>query len=68
MKKGAIISRNGILLFAFRVKQLQRIEKTAQIIDVERFQEKFNTVHVCPEERLKFVPNTKFCSWFISSK
>ena len=60
LKKGGIISRNSILLFVFRVKQLQRIEKTAQIIDVQRFQEKFNTAHVCPEERLKFVPNTNF--------
>ena len=58
LKKGAIISRNGILLFVFRVKQFQRTEKTAQIIDVERFQEKFNTTHVCPEGRLKFVPST----------
>ena len=53
-------SRNGILLFVFRVKQLQHIEKTAQIIDVERFQEKFNTAHICPEGRLKFVPDTNF--------
>ena len=42
----------------FRVKQLQRVEKTVQIIDVERFQEKFNTTHVCPEGRLKFAPDT----------
>ena len=60
LKKGAIISRNGILLFVFRVKQLQRVENTAQIIDVERFQEKFNTAHACPEGRLKFVPDTNF--------
>ena len=60
LKKGTIISRNGILLFVFRVKQLQRIEKTAQIIDVEHFQEKFNTAHVCSGGRLKFVPDTNF--------
>ena len=60
LKKGTIISRNGIVLFVFRVKQLQRIEKTAQIIDVQHFQEKFNTAHVCPGGRLKFVPDTNF--------
>ena len=60
MKKGAIISRNGILLFVFRIKKLQHIEKTAQIVDVERFPEKFNTAHICPEGRLKFVPDTNF--------
>ena len=44
----------------FRIKQLQRIEKTAQIINVEHFQEKFNTARVCPRGRLKFVPDTNF--------
>ncbi|CAF1513551.1 unnamed protein product [Rotaria sordida] len=41
-----------------RVKQLQRIEKTAQIIDVEHFQKQLNTAHVCSGARLKFIPDT----------
>jgi len=42
------------------VNQLQRFEKTAQIIDVEHFQEQLNIAHVCPNARLKFIPDTHF--------
>ena len=60
LKKGGIISHNAILLFVFSVKQLKHIEKAAQIIDVEHFQEKFNTAHVCPGGRIKICSKYRF--------
>ncbi|CAF1474841.1 unnamed protein product, partial [Didymodactylos carnosus] len=41
-----------------RVKQLQCIKKTVQMIDVGHLQEQLNTAHVCPGARLKFIPDT----------
>ncbi|CAF1330046.1 unnamed protein product, partial [Didymodactylos carnosus] len=41
-----------------RVKQLQSIKKTVQIIDVEHLQEQLSIAHVCRDARLKFIPDT----------
>ncbi|CAF4512722.1 unnamed protein product, partial [Didymodactylos carnosus] len=41
-----------------RVKQLQCIKKTVQMIDVGHLQEQLNTAYVCPGARLKFIPDT----------